>query len=105
MQEEAGAVLLMMIDVKPEDEREFNRWYDEEHIPELAALPGFLAARRFEVEGEGAKYLAIYELADTSVLETPQYLAWRAASESSRRMRAKFVSRTRRVYRRLRRST
>lgn len=104
MQQQAGAVLLMMIDVKPEDESEFNRWYDEEHIPELMALPGFLSAERFEVEGEGAKYLAIYELANTAALESPQYLAWREASESSRRMRAKFVSRTRRVYRKLTKS-
>ena len=99
MQCEPAAVLIMMIDVKPEDEAEFNRWYNEEHIPELMAVPGFLAARRFEVEGEGAKYLAIYELEDAKVFETPQYKVWREASESTRRMSAKFVSRTRRVYR------
>lgn len=93
------AVLLMMIDVKPEDEAGFNRWYNEEHIPELMALPGYLSARRFEVEGEGQKYLAIYELEDSKVFDTPQYKAWREASESTRRMSAKFVSRTRRVYR------
>lgn len=104
MHDQAGAVVLMMVDVKPEDEAEFNRWYDEEHLPELMALPGYLAANRFEVEGEGAKYLAIYELADSAVLQSPQYLAWREASESSRRMSAKFTSRTRRVYRRLTKS-
>jgi antibiotic biosynthesis monooxygenase (ABM) superfamily enzyme len=99
MQGKSSAVLLMMIDVKPEDEAGFNRWYNEEHIPELMALPGFISARRFEVEGEGQKYLAIYELEDAKVFDTPQYKAWREASESTRRMSAKFVSRTRRVYR------
>lgn len=93
------AVLLMMIDVKPEDEAEFNRWYNEEHIPELMALPGFLSARRFEVEGEGHKFLAIYELENTRALNNPQYLAWREASVSTKLMSAKFVARTRRVYR------
>ena len=67
------AVLLMMIDVKPEDEAGFNRWYNEEHIPELMALPGYLSARRFEVEGEGQKYFAIDVLEDEKLYETPQY--------------------------------
>lgn len=93
------AVMLMMIDVPPEDEAGFNRWYNEEHLPELMALPGFISARRFEVDGEGQKYLAIYELENEKVFDTPQYKAWREASESTRRMSAKFVSRTRRVYR------
>jgi len=98
---EAPAVLLMMIDVKPEDEADFNRWYNEEHIPELMSLPGFLSARRFEVDGEGHKFLAIYELENTRALDNPQYLAWREASVSTRLMSARFVSRTRRVYRQI----
>jgi hypothetical protein len=32
---------------RPELEAEFNEWYDKEHIPALAAVPGVLCARRF----------------------------------------------------------
>ena len=31
---------VVVIDVDPEHEDEFNRWYDEEHIPEKRATPG-----------------------------------------------------------------
>ena len=45
-------------------EREYNQWYDEIHLKDVCAFPGFVGARRFRlVEGESrTKYLAIYEL-------------------------------------------
>lgn len=57
-------------------EAEFNAWYDAVHVPEVLAVPGVVAARRYEVapmetpELEGAPppeppahgYLAVYEL-------------------------------------------
>ena len=49
-------------------EAEFNRWYDEQHVPDLLAVPGFVSAQRFAVsdatgQGEpGWTYLALYEL-------------------------------------------
>lgn len=96
-----GAVLLMQLDVRPEDEAEFTRWYDREHIPELLALPGFLSARRFEAVGDGIRFLAIYELESAAALETKEYRAWREASDSTRRMLPKFTARARHVYRTL----
>jgi hypothetical protein len=47
---------------------EFNRWYDEVHVPELLAIPGVVSAQRFELPTpEGAPspahaYLAVYKL-------------------------------------------
>ena len=35
------------MNIAPEHEAEFNEWYDKEHIPALAAVPGVLCARRF----------------------------------------------------------
>lgn len=70
------ALLLVMMDIDPEHEAEFNRWYDEEHVPERMAIPGFLSARRYRaIEGE-PKYLALYELEDPSVLESETYRYW-----------------------------
>ncbi len=34
-------------DVLPEHEAEFNRWYDDEHLPGLAAVPGTARASRY----------------------------------------------------------
>jgi hypothetical protein len=45
--EGAGGLLLNAINVAPEVEADFNAWYDEEHLPALARVPGTLAARRF----------------------------------------------------------
>lgn len=54
-------------------EADFHRWYDTDHIPVRLALPGFAAATRYRaVEGE-PKFLAVYELSDMAVLETPEY--------------------------------
>ena len=35
------------MNVTAEGEADFNKWYDEEHLPALAAVPGVLAARRY----------------------------------------------------------
>lgn len=40
-----SALLVVVVDVLPEHEDEFNRWYDEEHIPQKRATPGFRSAR------------------------------------------------------------
>ena len=55
----------------PEQEDEYNRWYVEEHFPDVLAVSGFQAARRYELSGvrpmAGTEaspygYLAIYEV-------------------------------------------
>lgn len=49
-------------------EEEFNRWYDERHVPDLLAVPGFVSAQRFALtdatgqDKAGWTYLALYEL-------------------------------------------
>lgn len=48
--------------VSADREDEYNKWYDETHLPEVVALPGFVSARRFKpVDGEGT-YVATYEV-------------------------------------------
>ena len=71
--DEGKGLLLVMIDIDAEHEEEFNRWYEEEHLPERKTCPGFLSARRFvSVDGE-PKYLAIYDLESVEVLDTDAY--------------------------------
>lgn len=72
---EARAVLVVNVEIDPVDEDEFNRWYDEEHVPEKLATPGFLSARRFRVAGGAPRYLVIYELADPDAALSPEYMA------------------------------
>lgn len=87
-----------MIDVDPEHEEEFNRWYAEEHFPERIGCPGFLSGRRFvAVEGE-PKYLALYDLRDSDVLDSADYAPLRQPSEWTRRIRAHYKKFVRNVY-------
>jgi hypothetical protein len=87
LQQEIGTALLhVMMDVEPAWELEFNAWYDEEHLPSLVAVPGFLSARRFSevhwtprdaasVDDAAGRhqYLAVYELEDPSAVDSAEY--------------------------------
>ena len=68
-------VLVVTMDVDPEDEAEFNKWYNEQHLPERMEIPGYVSARRFKLEeGNGAlTYLCIWELEDGSPLQSQMY--------------------------------
>ena len=67
-------LLMLWTDVDPEHEAAFNRWYDEEHLARLLAVPGFLSAARYVALRGGPRYLAMYELEDVSVLRTAAFL-------------------------------
>jgi hypothetical protein len=48
-------------------EDDYNDWYQNVHLGELTALPGFKSGQRFRlarslVEGESHPYLALYEI-------------------------------------------
>lgn len=66
---------IVRVDVDPETEEEFNRWYVERHIPDLLACPGWLSARRYTVDDGGPRYAAVYEIAGPWVYDTPEFHA------------------------------
>ena len=70
-------LLLTMTEPPPAMEEEFNAWYDDEHMAERLAIPGFRSARRWvaDVAPGGGKYLATYELDSLAVLSSAAYLA------------------------------
>ncbi len=46
-------------------EAEYNAWYNEQHIPDVLRVPGFVAAQRFKLPEEADKpprYVALYEM-------------------------------------------
>ena len=87
-------LLLTMTEPPPAMEEEFNAWYDDEHMAERLAIPGFRSARRWVTDCApgGGKYLATYELDSLRVLESPAYLArFQNQTPWSRRCLAKAV--------------
>jgi hypothetical protein len=71
-------------DVAEQDEADFNAWYEQEHLPGLARVPGTVIARRFVRTSGGPRYIACYDLTTPATLEHPAWLAVRHTSWSSR---------------------
>ena len=67
-------MLIVFCEVKPRDERDFNEWYNREHIDERVSLPGFHRGRRYVAVRGSPKYLATYECDSVDDLATPGYL-------------------------------
>ena len=101
----AGGLLVNAMNVAPEAEADFNAWYDQEHVPALAAVPGTLTARRYrstEAGGGSHRYVAIYHLESPEVTHDD---AWREAIDTpwSARVRPHFRDRLRILCHRYRR--
>jgi hypothetical protein len=77
----ASALLVASMNIDPADEAEFTEWYDTEHLPQLAAVPGVLTARRFRATDTGSerRYLSLYQLRDRAVSRSD---AWAHASNT-----------------------
>ena len=71
----AKGLYLVWADVPADMEEDFNRWYNEEHLAELLAIPGLLSAARYVAVSGSPKYLAAYELDNPEVRDTPEYEA------------------------------
>ena len=69
----AGGLLLNAMNIAPAPEAEFNEWYDNEHIPALAAVPGVLCARRFRATSANRRYVALYHLVSPEVQESAEW--------------------------------
>jgi hypothetical protein len=98
--EQAPFHYVVATDVLPEHDADFNAWYDTEHLPGLAAVPGTVQAARYRCEGPGPLYHACYDLAALSAFNSAPWLAVRASDWSSR-IRPQFRNTQRVMYRRL----
>jgi hypothetical protein len=76
---DAAALLLIGLNVAAEHEHEFNEWYNSEHLPALAAVPGVLCARRYSGTGGMQRYVALYHL---SAAEASRSTEWRKAADT-----------------------
>jgi hypothetical protein len=72
-------------------------WYDTEHMPGLAQVPGTVRARRFLNHDHGPLSLACYDLDAPTVLNSPPWLLVRATSWSDR-MRPHFTNTKRTMF-------
>lgn len=67
-------MLLTWMDVAPEHDADFNRWYDREHIAERVGLPGFVSGARYLSTTERSPaYLALYRTSSLDVFRSHDY--------------------------------
>jgi hypothetical protein len=78
--ENAGGLLVVGMTPALGVETAFNAWYDNEHVPALARVPGVLSARRFRTADGNPKYVALYHLALPAVVDGAE---WKQASGST----------------------
>lgn len=110
MAENRRTLLVVQSDIAPDLESDFLRWYDEEHIPQRLAVPGFRGATRFvagppPVSGSGLevapppRHLAIYEVDGLHVLSSEPYQRLIASpTEWTRKIRSTFNLKLRHPY-------
>jgi len=93
-------LLLVMADIDPAIEHDFNQWYEQEHLAERMTILGFIRARRFTAVEGSPKYLALYDLESPDVLNTEPYRHVVGAGKSAwtRRMEPQFRNFTRNAY-------
>jgi hypothetical protein len=83
-------LLIVSAEIDAAVEAAWNKWYDEEHLPDALACPGVLAGSRYLSIGDasltkdGGKstsaaktYMAVYELSGPEALETPEFIEMR----------------------------
>jgi hypothetical protein len=57
----------------PSQEKEFNHWYNNTHIPDILSTLGVLRATRYENPSPGekqGKYVALYDVETKDILQT-----------------------------------
>ncbi|KHK98817.1 hypothetical protein LK09_08005 [Microbacterium mangrovi] len=69
-----SGVLVVLTEPVEGAEADFEHWYENVHVPDLLRLPSVLSVRRFALNaktgnGTGQRYLAVYEVTDTTQAE------------------------------------
>jgi hypothetical protein len=85
-----NCLLIVTAEVDAAVEADWNRWYDDVHLPDALACPGVLAGRRYVTSGEVSEsdrgqgrrtrtklYTTVYELASPAAVETKEFHAMR----------------------------
>jgi len=79
LDEEAWLQLVMM-NIEPANEDEFNEWYEAEHVARIAAVaPEFVSVQRLEAIEGAPRHHALWRLTDR---KAPERDPWLSASET-----------------------
>jgi hypothetical protein len=96
-----NCLLVVTAEVDAEIEAEWNRWYDEVHLPDALACPGVLSGRRYLASGDISEtdrgqgkrfaariYTTVYELDSPAAVTTKEFAAMRGWAQFAPRVRS-----------------
>ena len=102
MSEFPKCLLIVTVEVDPEVEAEWNRWYDTVHLPDALKCPGVRRGQRYVSRGEVSEttagrteratkriYTTIYELDSPAATTTPEFQAMRGWYQFAPRVRSR----------------
>jgi hypothetical protein len=98
--EEAPYHYVVETDVREESDADLNDWYNREHLPGLASVPGTVRAMRFRNMHGHPRYHACYDLVCPQTLGSPPWLKVRGTPWSDR-VRPAFYNTKRTMFRRV----
>jgi hypothetical protein len=94
-------LLIVTAEVDASVEADWNRWYDDVHLPDALACPGVRAGRRYVSSGEVSEsdrgqgkrtsaklYTTVYELDSPAAVETREFKAMRGWGRFSPHIRS-----------------
>jgi hypothetical protein len=97
----SDCLLIVTAEVDASVEADWNRWYDDVHLPDALACPGVLAGRRYVSSGEISEsdrgqgkrtptriYTTVYELESPAAVETKEFKAMRGWGRFSPQVRS-----------------
>ena len=97
-----NSLYLVQMDIPVELEEDFNRIYNDQHIPAILTVPGVVSCKRYKLQRsdtEGVpRYLAVYEVQSPDI---PGNAAWTEASDTgdwATRIRPHVIGRIRSAY-------
>lgn len=67
------AIIVMRLSAPTADEAAWNEWYNTRHLADRLKIPGWLSARRFKAVDGKSGYMTLYELADATAINHPDY--------------------------------
>jgi len=96
-----NCLLIVTAEVDTTVEAEWNRWYDEVHLPDALACPGVRSGRRYVTSGEVSEsdrgqgrrtanklYTTVYELDSPAAVTTREFAAMRGWAQFAPHVRS-----------------
>ena len=96
-----NCLLIVTAEVDTTVEAEWNRWYDEVHLPDAVACPGVKSGRRYVTSGEVSEsdrgqgrrtatklYTTVYELDSPAAVTTKEFAAMRGWAQFAPHVRS-----------------